>query len=47
VLGEILGAKRPSVTTAMTHLQQRGEVATGAGGGYLLKGNPADWDRIR
>lgn len=47
VLGEILGAKRPSVTTAMTHLQQRGEVAIGAGGGYLLKGNPADWDRIR
>jgi hypothetical protein len=46
VLGEILGAKRPSVTTAMTHLQRRGEVAIGAGGGYLLKGNPADWDRI-
>ena len=47
VLGEILGAKRPSVTTAMTHLQRRGEVAIGAGGGYLLKGNPADWDRIQ
>ena len=47
VLGEILGAKRPSVTTAMTHLQQRGEVAIGAGGGYLLKGNPADWDRVQ
>jgi hypothetical protein len=47
VLGEILGAKRPSVTTAMTHLQRRGEVRIGAGGGYLLKGNPADWDRIQ
>ncbi len=47
VLGEILGAKRPSVTTAMTHLQRRGEVAIGADGGYLLKGNPADWDRIQ
>lgn len=47
VLGEILGAKRPSVTTAMTHLQRRGEVAIGAEGGYLLKGDPADWDRVR
>jgi CRP/FNR family transcriptional regulator, cyclic AMP receptor protein len=47
VLGEILGAKRPSVTTAMTQLQRRGEIAIGAGGGYLLKGNPADWDRVQ
>jgi hypothetical protein len=47
VLGEILGAKRPSVTTAMTHLQRRGEVTVGAGGGYLLKGDPADWDRVQ
>ncbi len=47
VLGEILGAKRPSVTTAMTQLQRRGEVAIGASGGYLLKGDPANWDRIQ
>jgi hypothetical protein len=47
VLGEILGAKRPSVTTAMSHLQRRGEVEIGEGGGYLLKGNPADWDRVQ
>ena len=47
VLGEILGAKRPSVTTAMTHLQRRGEVAISSRGGYLLKGSPDDWDRIR
>jgi hypothetical protein len=46
VLGEILGAKRPSVTTAMAQLQRRGDVAIGAGGGYLLKGNPTDWDRV-
>jgi CRP/FNR family cyclic AMP-dependent transcriptional regulator len=39
-LGEIVGARRPSVTVAMERLQRRGQVARTAGGGYLLTGDP-------
>jgi len=44
VLGEILGAQRPSVTIAMQRLQQRGQVKRTRDGGYLLIGDPADWN---
>jgi CRP/FNR family transcriptional regulator, cyclic AMP receptor protein len=45
VLGEILGAQRPSVTIAMQRLQQREQVRRIQGGGYLLIGDPAAWNR--
>jgi CRP/FNR family transcriptional regulator, cyclic AMP receptor protein len=44
VLGEILGAQRPSVTIAMQRLQQRRQVKRTRDGGYLLIGDPADWN---
>jgi hypothetical protein len=43
VLGEIVGAQRPSVTQAMGQLQQRNEVTRGAHGGYVLIGDPERW----
>jgi CRP-like cAMP-binding protein len=36
LLGEIIGARRPSVTAAMQHLQQRDLVRRVPGGGYIL-----------
>ena len=44
VLGEIVGAQRPSVTIAMRRLQQRRQVRRMRDGGYLLIGDPADWN---
>ncbi|HET9103260.1 MAG TPA: Crp/Fnr family transcriptional regulator [Solirubrobacteraceae bacterium] len=41
VLGEILGAQRPSVTTALGRLQESGQVRRGAHGGYVLLEDPA------
>jgi CRP/FNR family cyclic AMP-dependent transcriptional regulator len=45
VLGEILGAQRPSVTTAMRRLRDSGQVKRAVGGGYVLLADPADWVR--
>lgn len=42
VLGEIIGARRPSVTTAMQRLQRRGHIAPALNGGYVLAGDPQD-----
>jgi len=47
VLGEILGAQRPSVTIALQRLQHRRQVKRTPGGGYLLIGDPGDWNRWR
>jgi len=44
VMGEILGAQRPSVTIALRGLQRRHQVKRTRGGGYLLIGDPADWN---
>lgn len=41
VLGEILGAQRPSVTTALGRLQEAGQVRRAPEGGYLLLQDPA------
>jgi Mn-dependent DtxR family transcriptional regulator len=41
VLGEILGAQRPSVTTALGRLQEAGQVRRGPHGGYLILQDPA------
>lgn len=40
VLGEIIGAQRPTVTLALQRLQRHGHVARLSGGGFLLKGGP-------
>jgi hypothetical protein len=41
VLGEILGAQRPSVTTALGRLQEAGQVKRGPDGGYVLLEDPS------
>ncbi len=43
VLGEILGAKRPSVTMALRRLQDQNLVRREPNGGYLLLTDPPDW----
>lgn len=43
VIGEIVGAHRPSVTVAMQTLQARGVLLRAQGGGYVLIGDPPDW----
>ncbi len=43
VLGEIVGAHRPSVTVAMQTLQGRGQLTRRSDGGYCLIGDPPDW----
>lgn len=47
VLGEIIGAQRPSVTQAMGQLQQRGEVTRMDDGRYRLTGEPEGWIKGR
>jgi hypothetical protein len=43
VLGEIVGAHRPSVTVAMQTLQARGLLTRNSEGNYVLVGDPPDW----
>ncbi len=43
VLGEILGAQRPSVTMALRRLQDQNLVRRGPNGGYILLADPPDW----
>lgn len=44
VLGEIVGAQRSSVSTAMTRLEVHKQVVRMADGRYVLTGDPAEWD---
>jgi hypothetical protein len=46
VLGEVVGAQRPSVTSAMRSLQERRLVERGEHGGYVLRGDPPEWSRV-
>jgi len=41
-LAAMVGARRPSVTTALGQLMSRGEIARRADGGYVLKGDPPE-----
>lgn len=45
VLGEIIGAQRPSVTTAIGRLQDTAQIKRAPGGGYVMLADPADWVR--
>jgi CRP-like cAMP-binding protein len=47
-LGRLVGAQRPSVTTALRQLAQAGRVARMDDGGWLLRGQPPDTlERLR
>ena len=41
-LAAMIGARRPSVTTALGQLMSRGELARRPDGGYILKGSPPE-----
>jgi CRP/FNR family transcriptional regulator, cyclic AMP receptor protein len=41
-LAAMIGARRPSVTTALGQLMSRGELARRPDGGYILKGDPPE-----
>ncbi len=43
VLGELVGAKRPSVTIGLSYLRQQGEVVQAQDGRYILTGSPPNW----
>jgi CRP/FNR family transcriptional regulator, cyclic AMP receptor protein len=43
-LAAMIGARRPSVTTALGQLMSRGELARRPDGGYILKGDPPEED---
>lgn len=47
MLGEILGARRPSVTVAVQKLKARGEIARNPRGEYVLTGDPTRWQPRR
>jgi CRP-like cAMP-binding protein len=47
-LGRVVGAQRPSVTTALNQLEAAGRLSRRAGGGWLLHGDPPeDVERMR
>jgi hypothetical protein len=43
VLGQLVGAHRPSVTIGLTRLRERGDVARTEDGRFLLPGQPPKW----
>jgi CRP-like cAMP-binding protein len=48
ILGRVVGAQRPSVTTALNQLEAAGRLSRRDGGGWLLHGEPpADLERMR
>jgi CRP/FNR family transcriptional regulator, cyclic AMP receptor protein len=40
LLAEMVGARRPSVTSALTQLQEAGRLDSGPDGGWILLGDP-------
>jgi CRP/FNR family transcriptional regulator, cyclic AMP receptor protein len=47
-LGRVVGAQRPSVTTALSQLESEGRISRREGGGWLLHGEPPeDLERMR
>jgi hypothetical protein len=40
MLGRLVGASRPSVSTALKELEHAGEISRRVGGGYMLHGDP-------
>ena len=42
ILGQLVGARRPTVSTALSELGERGELVRRADGSWLLRGDPPD-----
>jgi hypothetical protein len=46
MLGQIVGARRPTVSSALSELAARGELARRPDGSWLLSGNPPDSEAL-
>ena len=42
ILGQLVGARRPTVSTALAELAERGELIRRPDGSWLLRGDPPD-----
>jgi CRP/FNR family transcriptional regulator, cyclic AMP receptor protein len=42
ILGQLVGARRPTVSTALSELAERGELVRRPDGSWLLRGDPPD-----
>ena len=42
ILGQLVGARRPTVSTALSELAERDELVRRADGSWLLRGDPPD-----
>jgi CRP/FNR family transcriptional regulator, cyclic AMP receptor protein len=42
ILGQLVGARRPTVSTALSELAERGELVRRSDGSWLLRGDPPD-----
>jgi CRP/FNR family transcriptional regulator, cyclic AMP receptor protein len=46
ILGQLVGARRPTVSTALSDLADRGELVRRADGSWLLRGDPPDAESL-
>jgi CRP/FNR family cyclic AMP-dependent transcriptional regulator len=46
ILGQLVGARRPTVSTALSELAERGELVRRADGSWLLRGEPPDAESL-
>jgi hypothetical protein len=46
ILGQLVGARRPTVSTALSELAERGELMRRPDGSWLLRGEPPDADAL-
>jgi hypothetical protein len=46
ILGQLVGARRPTVSTALAELAERGELIRRPDGSWLLRGDPPDQESL-
>jgi hypothetical protein len=46
ILGQLVGARRPTVSTALSELAERGELVRRPDGSWLLRGDPPDAESL-
>ena len=46
ILGQLVGARRPTVSTALSELAERGELTRRPDGSWLLRGDPPDAESL-
>jgi hypothetical protein len=46
ILGQLVGARRPTVSTALSELADRGELVRRPDGSWLLRGDPPDAESL-